>query len=204
MQKAGTTVETTDGAAVGTTGGTAVETTDETRLIKEKKDKQVKQERITLSEDNVPISKKPASVKKIRVEQKAPTLVTKCRRVFEEFFMNNYGTAYYWTAKDGAAMKRLIGKLKYSRESYPKPMPTDDDSMVDALKKFLDYIQPGWILDNLDVPTLDGQYNKIIAAKNNKNKTLEQSMQVGVRMGLTDGRDLPDDMTDYLNPKNYI
>ena len=174
-------------------------TTNKNKENKENEENE-ENERPTLSEDNVRVSDKPASVSK----KKTPSLVTQCRKVFEQYFVENYETPYYWTAKDAVAMKRLISKLKFSRESCSTPMPTDDESIVDAFKNFLGFIHTDWLLNNLDVPTIDSQYNKILAAKNNKHKSLEQSMQVGVRMGLTDGRDLPDDMSDYLNPKNYM
>lgn len=111
---------------------------------------------------NIPKSSKSKS--------KSPTLVGKARKVFEEFYQAQYETPYYWTAKDASNMKQLLQKIAYSREHRDNPLPVDDDSMLDALSKFLAKINKSWIADNFSVSIINSQYNAIISEIKNKSK----------------------------------
>ena len=107
--------------------------------------------------------------------KKAPALVTKARKVFETYFTELYSDSYYWQAKDAVAMKRLLQKIKFSRENRAAPLPTDDDSLVSALLAFLKSINKDWIVNNFSVTKIDSQYNEIISQiKNRKNNDNRQ------------------------------
>lgn len=150
---------------------------------------------------SVPTPETPQKTRKTR-KKKSPeeyTLTTQCRMVFENYYQEHYGVPYYWQPKDGANMKRLIEKLKFSRAGHNKEV--DDASMVSAFGEFLKLIQSDWIKDNFDVPTINSQYNKIVSAAYNARKSMEQRMKVGVNKELTNGSELGDNEDDFLNFK---
>lgn len=164
-----TTDDTTDKTTNDTTNQTTEKENDKEKfplkpLYKEKEKES--NERITLSEDNVPIKKSAAKKR----SSSSASLVTKCRRKFEDFFQRRYSEPYYWTGVDGKATKELLNKLKFSRKSHTPPMSTDDDSMVDAFDKFIKLIDKGWLFDNFDLKTINSQYNKIVASYRNPGK----------------------------------
>lgn len=103
--------------------------------------------------------------------KKSPTLVAKARTVFEEFYQKMFDNPYYWTAKDGMHMKQLLQKISFSREHRENPLPVDDDSVLEALGKFLETINKGWVMDNFSVSTINSQYNNIISEIKNRSKT---------------------------------
>lgn len=115
--------------------------------------------------------KKPAKPKKEKTK-KSPTLMARAKVVFEEFYQSVYENAYYWTAKDGANMKQLLQKISFSREHRENPLPTDDEALLAALRKFLDSINKGWVIDNFSVTTINSQYNNIISEIKNRSKSL--------------------------------
>lgn len=127
-------------------------------------------------------------IKKPKGEVKTPTLVSKARKVFEDFYQNQYGNAYYWTAKDGFNMKQLLQKFAYSREKKIPALPNDDEGLLDALEKYLDAaFSKSWIADNFTIPNLNSQYNSIVAEHKNK---LKQNKN---------GR--PDPNKDFIDPR---
>lgn len=128
-----------------------------------KEERKEEGQEVMLSYDNIPIQKSVA-------KKKSPggvSLVTKCRKKFEEFFLRRYQEPYYWTGEDARATKLLLNKLKLSRNSHTPPKPTDDGSMVAAFEQFIKMISSDWLFDNFDMKTINGQYNKIIARYKN-------------------------------------
>lgn len=99
------------------------------------------------------------------------SLTTRGREVFEAYYLELFGNAYYWSgAKDVTAMKQLFQKISYSRKSRQNPLPVDDNSLVEAFRQFLRSINKTWILNNFSLPKINSQYNDIIAEiKNNMN-----------------------------------
>ena len=87
----------------------------------------------------------------------------RAREVFEKFFYEKYGTTYYWSAKDAGNMTRLLNAIRFSRENRPKPLPTDVDSMINALQLFLSSITKKWINSNFSVSMISSHYNEIIS-----------------------------------------
>ena len=114
-------------------------------------------------------SKKTSKPQKERAN-KNPTIVARARVVFESHFQQLYQNPYYWTAKDGANMKQLLQKISYSRQHRENPLPVDDDSILDALSKFLETINKSWVMDNFSVTTINSQYNNIISEIRNRSK----------------------------------
>lgn len=101
---------------------------------------------------------KPASTGK---SSKRVTLVTMGRGVFEKYYSELTNDVYYWQAKDAKAMKSLLAKVKYSRESRADPLPCDDDSLLSALDIFLRCISDPWVLKNFSVTVIDSKFNEI-------------------------------------------
>lgn len=104
-------------------------------------------------------------------KQKEATLVHKARMVFEAYYHELYDDSYYWTAKDAVAMKRLIKKITFGRTNRQKPLPCDDDSLLEALEVFLRMINKSWIMNNFSVNKIDSQYNDIVSEIKNKNNS---------------------------------
>lgn len=103
-------------------------------------------------------------------KKKEKALVTKAREVFEKYYLELYESNYYWQAKDAVAMKRLLQKITFGRTNRSKPLPCDDDSLLEALDVFLRMINKSWLMNNFSVNKIDGQYNEIVSEiKNNKN-----------------------------------
>ena len=103
-------------------------------------------------------------------KKKEKALVTKAREVFEKYYLELYESNYYWQAKDAVAMKRLLQKITFGRTNRSKPLPCDDDSLLEALEVFLRMINKSWLMNNFSVNKIDGQYNEIVSEiKNNKN-----------------------------------
>lgn len=117
--------------------------------------------------------------------QKSVTLTTRGREVFEAYYLELFGDAYYWSgAKDAIAIKQLFQKIAHSRSNRASPLPVDEDSLVEAFGKFLRSINKAWILNNFSLPKINSQYNDIIAEiKNNRNngagKSISQTTSVG-------------------------
>lgn len=114
--------------------------------------------------------KKPEKPKKEKTK-KNPTLVGQARIVFEEFYQKTYEAPYYWAAKDAVNMKQLIQKISFSRQHRDNPLPIDDESLLEALAKFLETINKSWVMDNFSVTTINSQYNNIISEIKNRSKT---------------------------------
>lgn len=98
------------------------------------------------------------------------TLVHKAREVFEKYYQEIYEDSYYWEAKDAVSMKRLLKKITFGRTNRPKPLPCDDDSLLQALDVFLRMINKSWLMNNFSVCKIDSQYNEIVSEIKNKNK----------------------------------
>lgn len=96
---------------------------------------------------------------------------SKARFLFEDYFKITFSSDYYWTPKDAGAMSQLLKKINFSRKQ--KGMSTDDDSMVKALRAFLDSIKDTWILEHFSVTIINSKYNEIVASakdlKSNQN-----------------------------------
>lgn len=145
-----------------------VPTADADGVVEKGRKKVVKKKPATPKEKAEPKPKKKTAPRK----KEPPKLVTRAREIFEAYYEREYESAYYWEAKDAVAMKRLLQKISYSREHRPTPLPIDDDSLLDALSKFLTNIEKAWLRDNFSVTCIDSQYNNIISEIRNRSKSL--------------------------------
>ena len=100
-------------------------------------------------------NKNDKNVKNEKNEKKLNSLHAKMREMFQEYYLNLKGIDYYWQAKDGAALRRLITKLKKSTGG--------EDKIEEAWDIVLQCNNDKWILDHLSVSILDSKYNEIIA-----------------------------------------
>lgn len=99
-------------------------------------------------------------------------LLTVARELFERFYEQFYGEAYYWTAKDSSAINTLLEKIKHAR--IRKGMGVAQSELVQAFQLFLESITDKWILENFSISVINSKYNEIVAqakAKNGKQKT---------------------------------
>jgi hypothetical protein len=108
----------------------------------------------------------------------------RARKIFEGYFKSLFNDEYYWQRKDAGAMKQLLQKIAYSRKS--RNLPTDDDSLCDALTLLLESIKSDWILQNFSVTIINSKYNEIVSqakgqkhGSNNRNdqRNLEQAQR---------------------------
>lgn len=116
--------------------------------------------------DGAENSEKPKNPK----SRKLPSIVTKGKEIFEEYYVAEFGSAYYWEAKDAVGMKKLLQKISYSREHRDIPLPIDEESVLDALQQFLQAIDKAWIRNNFSVPKINSFYNDIVSEIKNKKK----------------------------------
>lgn len=105
--------------------------------------------------------------KRVSKKGKPAILNSSARSVFEDYYLNTFGSSYYWTAKDAGSMADLLKKIAYSRTQ--KEMSVDDDSMLYALKMLLSSVKEGWIFENFSVTNINSKYNEIVAKAKNGN-----------------------------------
>lgn len=116
---------------------------------------------------------------------KNPSMTTQAREIFEAKYKELHDNPYYWEPKDAAAMKKLIAKIKFSRENRDTPLPTDDKSLLTALGMFLDCIDDPWICEHYAVTVIASKYNEIIKnVRNKRNGTNKQSKEERIRTDL--------------------
>lgn len=150
-----------------------VPTADADGVVKKARKKVVKKKEV---EPEIPKREKPKK-KSAPKKKEPPKIVTRAREIFEAYYEQEYESAYYWEAKDAVAMKKLLQKISYSREHRPVPLPIDDDSVLDALTKFLASIEKAWLRDNFSVTNISSQYNNIVSEIRNRSKSLTPNVR---------------------------
>ena len=150
--------------------------------------------------ENLPSTDVAGGVKKTRTSskpKKEPTLISKARYAFEEYFRESYDAEYYWTPKDASNMKKLLDKIKFARSS--KSMDISDESLIDGLKALLESIGNNFVLENFSVPIINSKYNEIVAqakavrknTANGTNSRIDSSEQRSIAAARQ--------ITDFLN-----
>lgn len=99
--------------------------------------------------------------------KKPPTSCHRGRQIFEAYFQELYGEPYYWQAKDAKAMNSILKKIAFARSHRAAPLPTDDESLLNAWEEFLHLIDKTWIMNNFSVNKIDSQYNEIVSEMKN-------------------------------------
>lgn len=143
-----------------------------------------------ITTDNKTLTSVPRGVAGLRSGLKSGTvkkssLTTQAREIFEAKYKELHDSPYYWEPKDAAAMKKLIAKIKFSRENRETPLPTDDTSLLNALEMFLDCIDDPWICEHYAVTVIASKYNEIIKnVRKKRNGTNKQSKEERIRADL--------------------
>jgi hypothetical protein len=78
-------------------------------------------------------------------------------------------------------MSQLLRKICYSRTNRASPLPVDDDSLLDALEKFIRSIEKNWITNNFSVVQIDSHYNEIISEIKRRNNVPNNSQSGGTQ-----------------------
>lgn len=140
--------------------------------------------------------KKPAKKKQ------ANPLITKGREIFEKRYSDLFeGCAYYWQAKDAAAMDALTKKIIHSRKQ--KGMNVEDEEVLKGLTSFINSITDPWLLKNFSVTSINGKYNEIVAQakasianqksngvnKYNKESRAQEAASIIARLAAQEGAD---------------
>lgn len=90
-----------------------------------------------------------------------------CSSIFKQRYIDKTGLEYFWTAKDGAAMKSLTTKIKKSIEA--KNGTSTDQEVEQTWTLILDHL-PQWYLDNgFEPAVINSKYNSIIQQIKSKN-----------------------------------
>lgn len=126
--------------------------------------------------DSETVSKSPRK-KRIMV----PT--ARARDVFIERYKSLYGEAPYVAQVEMTHIRQLLLKIRNSRMERAKPLPVDDDSLVDAFSDFLDSINKDWIYDNYSPQMINSKFNEIKSQIKNKRRNEKDSTREKDRRG---------------------
>ena len=137
------------------------------------------QEDITLDKSNVPnadasAGKKTSQKKEKKEEAKVYTIQHRCRTFFETIYEQKKGDKYYYAAKDAAALKQLLNKIKFL---MPEEQKKDEAKLEENFQIFINTIfhskiLGAWITDNLSLPIINDKFNEIYSQlKNGKSSS---------------------------------
>ena len=90
------------------------------------------------------------------------TMHAQMRAYFETHYLRLKALEYYWTAKDGNALKQIITKLKKSGGG--------DEQILEGWFIILKHNPNEWINENLSVSLINSKYNEITAQIKNSPK----------------------------------
>lgn len=96
-------------------------------------------------------------------KKKSPSIVTECRRHWEEHYKQSKGVEYYYTAKDAAAVKQILDKIRFC---MPEAERDHEDIVLANFKAFANAIFygdriDGWLRDNLSLSIINSKFNEI-------------------------------------------
>lgn len=109
----------------------------------------------------------------------SPDLYNLIKEDFKHRYTEITGMEYYFTAKDGAAIKQLIRKLIFSMEA--KNTEITVSSVADAFSHLIRMHNDTWINANFSLSIINSKYNEIITKikSNGINKKLSGSQRFG-------------------------
>lgn len=136
-------------------------------------------EDITLNKLSVPnadasAGKKTSQKKEKKEEPKVYTIQHRCRTFFETIYEQKKGDKYYYAAKDAAALKQLLNKIKFL---MPEEQKKDEAKLEENFQIFINTIfhskiLGAWITDNLSLPIINDKFNEIYSQlKNGKSSS---------------------------------
>lgn len=105
---------------------------------------------------------------KPKSKTKEPTLTTKLRGVFDNFYREHTEMEFYWNAKEMTAIKSVGDKVK--KGMIDKDIIPTDEGIVENFKLLLSIIRDPWILSNLSPSIINSKYNEIRTAYFNSTK----------------------------------
>lgn len=102
--------------------------------------------------------------KKKFAEKISASLHSELKKMFLDFYLNKTTSEYYWEAKDGLALKKIIDKLLFKiKEKNPALKKESEESEIqNGFRHFLSGIKDKWILENLSMTILNSKFNEII------------------------------------------
>lgn len=98
--------------------------------------------------------------KQINTKETHPCFAT-MRKIFEYYYQNNIGEAYYWEVKDAKALNQIIKKLTYS---YLRKWKTEakEENILNGFQLILDNL-PDWYKQRISLTMINSQYKNIIS-----------------------------------------
>lgn len=127
------------------------------------------------SQSTVSINKQKTKNKEQRTRKESQTKKS-LHSFLKDDFLNWYKhlkkTDYYWTAKDGSALKQIINKLKFSTEK--EKVEISDEIIRATFRKLIKSINDNWINENLSVPIINSKYNEIVTKIKSGTSSLEE------------------------------
>lgn len=124
--------------------------------------------KVKRKKSNIPPTPPKGGGDKPKKASKSPKEInSKARKLFEDYYLKTFGSAYYWAAKDAGSMSDLLNKLRFQREQ--KKMDVLDESILYALDYLLSSIKEGWIFENFSVTNINSKFNEIVAQARNGN-----------------------------------
>ena len=94
--------------------------------------------------------------------EKAPSLSTRMRDVFNEFYSQVTGEEFYWSAREMKALKDISTKIVFSLKSKGRCSEAGD--VLSAFPQFLMCISDPWIIQHLSPSIISSKYNEIITS----------------------------------------
>lgn len=144
--------------------------------VKESKEEEIKEDNSKEFEPKAP-SPKPKKVSSSSDKKLHQDL----KKDFLDFYVNETGNQFYWTAKEAKNLKELIAKLKFSIEekkekSSAKKESATDEEVISSFRIILENL-PKWIKENsFTVAGINSQYMNILnQIKNSSNNVNNKS-----------------------------
>lgn len=107
-------------------------------------------------------------------DNKQHTLQHRCRTYFETAYEQKKGEPYYYAAKDAAALKGILNKIKFL---MPEDEKNDEQKLETNFQVFTNAIMSSmqklnvWVYDNLSLPIINSKFNEIYSQlKNGRTK----------------------------------
>ncbi|MDY0200998.1 MAG: hypothetical protein RBR40_08420 [Tenuifilaceae bacterium] len=91
------------------------------------------------------------------------------KSIFCDFFTEKYGTQYYWSVKDYAALNQLLNKIKSKYAEQNRQI--DNEIILDGLKHFLNAVyalKNEFYNANFTMSILNSKFNEIYIAISGK------------------------------------
>lgn len=111
---------------------------------------------------------------KIKIKEGKKEIFNALKKSFLKFYKIKKKKDYYFTGKDGAAIKQLISKLEFSIKS--ENLEISNENIQATFQKLLKENNDKWINDNLSLPIINSKYNEIISKITNSSGGLREKL----------------------------